>query len=267
MGDYIKFMQSEIEKLASRLKWFITEYSFLFVRIANLILVIIVFELLFKINNMDMKIVRTILYSALYVYCMYTIIMSIVQSIRNKLDEQDNIKSNRKYICKEDVELVAYHEAGHAIIARITCKNHRIENISIIPKEESSGRVEITSKTDFYKKSDILAEIQFHLGGLVAESIIYGEHSTGCCNDIKKAKDCAYYMLGDVAMGKHMVYNTADYKDVDAEVDGILKAERKKAEYVLKRYETVLENLKQELMIREDMREEEIDIFFLIHGI
>ena len=97
-------------------------------------------------------------------------------------------RKSRKYIEKEK-KLVAYHEAGHAVIGLKLNRSTKIERITIIPRGDSGGYNLFSNKEDtfFSTKNTILEEIVGYLGGRAAEEIIFQDISSGAHNDLEMA--------------------------------------------------------------------------------
>ncbi|MFY9271092.1 MAG: ATP-dependent zinc metalloprotease FtsH [Candidatus Manganitrophaceae bacterium] len=106
-------------------------------------------------------------------------------------------KKNRVMNPKEK-ETVAYHEAGHALVAE--CRPHadRVAKISIIPRGVAAlGYTQQQPTEDRYllKKAELLDRLDVLLGGRVAEEIIFGDVSTGAQDDLQRATDLARHMI------------------------------------------------------------------------
>ena len=94
-------------------------------------------------------------------------------------------------ITKEELTMIAYHEAGHAVIGLKVPGGQIVQKITIIPRGNAGGYNLMTpeKETFNYKKSELIAKIMSFMGGRAAEQIIYGkgEVSTGASDDISKA--------------------------------------------------------------------------------
>ena len=105
---------------------------------------------------------------------------------------------SKEHTSKFDEELSAVHESGHALVDLLNGKN--ISKISNIPYTSGMGGVttrdlDIDEDKKFRLKSDYIKDIQMLLAGECAETIIYGEHSQGCSNDIERATNLIYNMV------------------------------------------------------------------------
>lgn len=113
-------------------------------------------------------------------------------------------KKDRSGILMKDKKVTAYHEAGHALLAKKVSKNNRVTKVSIIPSTKGMGGFCMSIPQDkMYKtKKDIIDDIMITLGGRAAEEIIFGKDNitTGAANDLQKATDLAIKMLGSYGM-------------------------------------------------------------------
>jgi cell division protease FtsH len=111
-------------------------------------------------------------------------------------------KRNRVMNPKEK-ETVAFHEAGHALVAEFREHVDRISKISIIPRGVAAlGYTQQTPTEDRYllRRSELLDRLDILLGGRVAEELIFGDVSTGAQNDLQRATDMARQMVTQYGM-------------------------------------------------------------------
>jgi cell division protease FtsH len=110
-------------------------------------------------------------------------------------------------------ETVAYHEAGHALIAESRPYADRVNKISIIPRGIAGlGYTQQLPTEDRYllKRSELLDRLDVLLGGRVAEEIVYGDISTGAQNDLQRATDMARHMVTQYGMSERLGHVTFD---------------------------------------------------------
>jgi cell division protease FtsH len=115
-------------------------------------------------------------------------------------------KKNRVMNPKEK-ETVAYHEAGHAIVAEFRPAADRVSKVSIIPRGVAAlGYTQQIPTEDRYllKKSELLDRIDVLLGGRVAEELVFGDVSTGAQNDLQRATDIARHMVTHYGMSESL---------------------------------------------------------------
>lgn len=112
-------------------------------------------------------------------------------------------KKTRKYTEKER-KLVAYHEAGHAIIGLTLEDANKVQKVTIIPRGQAGGYNLMTPKeeTYFQTKSQLMASITGFMGGRVAEEVFFGDVTSGAHNDIEQATRIARMMVTELGMSE-----------------------------------------------------------------
>ncbi len=105
-------------------------------------------------------------------------------------------------VSDEDKKLTAYHEAGHAVATFYLPTQDPVRQVSIIPRGMAGGyTMSVPTEDKLYKsKKSMLEELVVLLGGRVAESIVFGDISTGASNDIERASDIARQMVTKYGM-------------------------------------------------------------------
>jgi cell division protease FtsH len=104
-------------------------------------------------------------------------------------------------------ETVAYHEAGHALVAESRPRADRVAKISIIPRGVAAlGYTQQSPTEDRYllKRAEMLDRLDVLLGGRVAEEIIFGDVSTGAQDDLQRATDMARMMVTQYGMSEQL---------------------------------------------------------------
>jgi cell division protease FtsH len=104
-------------------------------------------------------------------------------------------------------ETVAFHEAGHALVAEFRPHADRVAKISIIPRGIAAlGYTQQLPTEDRYllRKSELLDRIDVYLGGRVAEELVFGDVSTGAENDLQMATDLARHMVTRYGMSERL---------------------------------------------------------------
>jgi cell division protease FtsH len=83
----------------------------------------------------------------------------------------------------------AYHEAGHAIVARMMPESDPVNKITIVPRGMALGLTQILPAEDRYghSRTQLTSMLAWFMGGRAAEEIVFNEYSTGASNDIKQA--------------------------------------------------------------------------------
>ena len=171
-------------------------------------------------------------------------------------------KGDVKYSMRKK-ELVAYHEAGHAIIGVLVPDYDTVRKVSIMPRGAAGGVTffqpsEDNADSPFYTKEYLLAQILVALGGRAAEEVIYGANrvTTGASSDYAMVYQIAREMVTTYGFGK----NNYDYRNlsptaatkIDNEIDNIVSQCYKYALQMLTDNKDKLEELK-ELLIDEEI--------------
>ncbi|MDE5856286.1 MAG: ATP-dependent metallopeptidase FtsH/Yme1/Tma family protein, partial [Anaeroplasmataceae bacterium] len=110
-------------------------------------------------------------------------------------------KKSKKYTERER-KLVAYHEAGHAVIGLRLENASVVQKVTIIPRGQAGGYNLMTPKEETYtrSKTEILESIIGYLGGRVAEELIFSDVTTGAHNDFQNATSLARSMVTEYGM-------------------------------------------------------------------
>ncbi|WP_353095214.1 ATP-dependent metallopeptidase FtsH/Yme1/Tma family protein [Tissierella praeacuta] len=180
-------------------------------------------------------------------------------------------KKDRSGIDHKDKEITAYHEAGHALVAKLIAKENRVTKVSIIPSTKGMGGFSLNIPPDkmYQTKKDILSNIMISLGGRAAEEIIYGKEqiTTGASSDLEKATDMTLSMIGIFGMDEIvglLNYNVLSSKNID---DGTLLNRAKDilndlyldTINLLNNHRNELNAISEKLMEKEVLYEEEIN--------
>jgi cell division protease FtsH len=189
-----------------------------------------------------------------------------------------------RVMSEKEKRVIAYHESGHALVAKLTPNTDPVHKISIIPRGFGVlGYVMQLPTEDRFivQREEMLSRLAVSLGGRVAEEIIFGDISTGASNDLQKATETARSMvmrfgmsakLGRVTYGseEREVFlgrdfnNQANYSDktaeaIDAEVRLLVESAHKQAKALLTKHKKKLETLAKALLEREVIEGEDLD--------
>jgi cell division protease FtsH len=121
------------------------------------------------------------------------------------------IEKKNRVMSPVEKETVAYHEAGHALVAESRPHADKVNKISIIPRGVAAlGYTQQQPTADRYllRKSELLDRIDVLLGGRVAEEIVFGDVSTGAQNDLQRATDLARHMVTQYGMSEKLGLGT-----------------------------------------------------------
>lgn len=192
-------------------------------------------------------------------------------------------------------ELVAYHEAGHAIVGALVPDYDQVQKISIIPRSNGAGGLtffapqEARLESGMYSKQYLESQLAVALGGRLAEEIIYGEDmvTTGASNDIQQVASIAKRMVkewgmsdkvGRVAlqepsgrgpfMGMGMIRRRTGWGNkimgtVEEEVERLVNNSYITAKRILQENKALLEHLKNVLMEQEVVSAEEFQMMLV----
>ncbi len=186
----------------------------------------------------------------------------------------------------KEQKLVAYHEAGHAVVSRFLPTQDPVHQISIVPRGMAGGYTMYrpTEDKSFMSRTEMVESIVSLLGGRVAEQLILDDISTGASNDIERATKIARNMVtrygmservGTITLGQNQeeVFLGRDFATqkeyseetagiVDEEVKSIIDFAYKKAEEILKQNEDKLHKVASVLLEKEKIDGEEFDEIF-----
>ena len=191
-----------------------------------------------------------------------------------------------KVISDKEKKLVAFHEAGHAVVSKFLPTQDQVHQISIIPRGMAGGYTMYKPSEDksFMSKTEMEERIVSLLGGRVAEQLVLGDISTGASNDIERASDIARSMvmkygmseklgtisfgsgqeeifLGrDIAQGRN--YSEQTSADIDSEVRRIIDKAYKTAEQILTMQMDKLTAVANVLLEKEKIDGEEFEEIF-----
>ena len=190
-------------------------------------------------------------------------------------------KVTKKYTEKEK-KLVAYHEAGHAVVGLKLEGANDVQKITIIPRGQAGGYTMMTPKEETfnYTKEELLESICGLLGGRVAEEIAFKEITTGAHDDFKKATKIARSMVTEYGMSKlgpmmleepsGNTFLGRDYTknrnisdivahEIDEEMRSIINDCYNKTKKIIKENKDLLDLIANTLLEEETITKEQID--------
>ncbi len=186
-------------------------------------------------------------------------------------------------ISDDEKKITAYHEGGHALVAKLTPGSDPIHKVTIIPRGLALGVTQQLPIEDKYthSKSYLNKRIMVLLGGRAAEEIIFNERTSGAANDLEVATDIARKMvcewgmseeLGPVKLGKtdeqvflgkemskHNNYSETTALQIDNEIKSIVSTNYDKAVKLLKDNINLLHKLADMLLDQEVVDSKELD--------
>lgn len=190
-------------------------------------------------------------------------------------------KKSKKYTDREK-RLVAFHEAGHAVIGLKLEDADKVEKVTIIPRGEAGGYNLMTPKEEkmFPTKADFMAQITGLMGGRVSEEVMFDEVSAGASNDIQKATKIAKAMVRSWGMsslgpiqyddGTGNVFLGRDYGsgsnysgeiayEIDKEIRKIINECYEKAKSIIEENKDLLTLIAENLIEEETITSEQIN--------
>lgn len=179
-----------------------------------------------------------------------------------------------KHVASDEKTIVAFHEAGHALLGVVKNKSEFVQKVTIIPRGSAGGFALHSKKEDrgIETYNELLESIMGMLGGRVAERIIFNQLSSGASNDIMQATNTAramVYELGMSSLGPIQFFDRNDpysqkmYSDstnskLDEEVSKIIEKAEQEAYDTLIKYKQELSDLAKALIEKETLNAVEI---------
>lgn len=219
---------------------------------------------------------------------------------RKKVSQFDLIRSIEKVMLGperkshlmtlKEKKIVAYHEAGHALVASVMKNTDPVHKVTIVSRGRAGGYTLTLpiEETRLQSHNEFLDDLAKSLGGYVAEELVFGDITTGPSNDLQVATSIARSMvtrygmskkLGPVALendgGQAMFgrgvgdkdYSEDMAKEIDNEVRGIMVEAHKRATDAIVEHRAVLEAIAKELIRVETIEHEEFERLLIMHGI
>jgi cell division protease FtsH len=208
-------------------------------------------------------------------------------SMKNMEEAIDRILAGpqRKSRLMSDKEkrVIAYHEAGHALVAKLLPYADPVHKVSIVPRGPALGYTLQLPEKDKYltSKSELLDRLSILFGGRVAEEIVFSEITTGAQNDIAKATEIATSMVTEFGMSDKVglislqkpnqevflgrdisssdIHSGKTSEIVDEEVKNIIDGAKEKAVTLIKENIGTLNKIVDYLLERENLTGQDID--------
>lgn len=210
------------------------------------------------------------------------ITMKDISEAVNKVEAGPAKKS--RLVTETDKRITAYHESGHAIIAK-KLGNNTVHEVTIIPRGQAGGfTISLPANDDAYMtKQKLLDRITELLGGRAAEEIVIHDISTGASNDIQRASQIARKMvtewgmsdsIGNMYLGaSEEVFLGRDYQQqlnyseevaakIDEEIKTIIDKQYQVALSILRENRDIMDAMVKALYEKETIYEDEIDVLF-----
>ncbi|MGZ4178628.1 MAG: ATP-dependent zinc metalloprotease FtsH, partial [Solirubrobacteraceae bacterium] len=176
---------------------------------------------------------------------------------------------SRRRLNDRERRVVAYHEAGHALVAELLPSVDAVHRVSIIPRGRALGYTLNLPAEDRYlrTRAELVDMMTMLLGGRAAESLVFGSVTNGATDDLKRVADIAYSMIHDYAMGTgftslrvHAELMSESTRRVrDAEVRELADEAFRGAQEILRTHRAQLDTLANALLSDEVLERDEID--------
>jgi cell division protease FtsH len=196
------------------------------------------------------------------------------------------LERKSKVIREDDKKTTAYHEGGHALVARFLPGTDVINKITIIPRGRAAGVTWfLPEERDFRYKDQLESQLSVAFGGRAAEELVFARISTGASNDIKQATELAQKMvrtwgmseeLGPLSYAKneeqvflgreiaqHRDYSEETARRIDKEVNKLIVESYRRAKAVLEDNIDILHKLSELLLEKETVMGAELDELIL----
>ena len=190
-----------------------------------------------------------------------------------------------RLITESDKRITAYHESGHAIVAKLMKHCDDVHEVSIIPRGMAAGYTITLPENDdnHMTKGRLLDDIAMMLGGRAAEELVIKDISTGASNDIQRATQLARRMvtewgmsesIGNMYLGTseevflgrdyqaHLNYSEEVAAKIDEEVKTIIDTQYQVALNILKENRSIMDAMVKALYEKETIYEDEINALF-----
>jgi len=185
------------------------------------------------------------------------------------------LERKSRVINPREKEIVAYHEAGHALVAESRPHADRVQKVSVIPRGVAAlGYTQQRPTEDRYlmTRTELLDRLDVLLGGRVAEELTFGDISTGAQDDLQRATDIARHMITRYGMGEALglatfepprptflpvptsgpkEYSERTAEVIDAEIQKLLEAAHGRVRVTLTAKRVTLEALAKRLIEKE----------------
>ena len=191
-----------------------------------------------------------------------------------------------RLMSEEERRVTAYHEGGHALVAHALPHTDPVHKITIMPRGHALGYTMVLPDEDKYSttRNQMLDQLAYTMGGRAAEELVFHDPTTGASNDIEKATTLARAMvtqygmtekLGAIKLGTSDAApflgrdygHQRDYSEdiasaVDQEIKGLIEGAHQEAYEILIENRSILDSLVEELLEKETLHKEEIEIIF-----
>ena len=191
-----------------------------------------------------------------------------------------------RVINPKEKQIIAHHETGHALTAKVLPNADKVHKISIVGRGMGLGWTHLLPSEDrhLWTRAQLDDSLTVSLGGRAAEEIVFGDITTGAQQDLEQATKLARKMVTDYGMSSKLgprtfgqkqelvflgreISEQKDYSDktareIDEEVRNIIQRAHDAARKILTENKTKLKEIAEQLMLRETLEEEELNKLF-----
>jgi cell division protease FtsH len=177
---------------------------------------------------------------------------------------------SRRVLNAHEKQVVAFHEAGHALCGELLPSVDRVHRISIVPRGQALGYTLNLPAEDRYLKTreELLDYMTVLLGGRVAEQVVFGSITTGASDDLARVAELSQQMVNDFAMGTagmgrspagDVQLSETTLRIRDEERQDLVEEARRAAQRLIVAHRHQLDSLAHELLEREVLEREGIE--------
>ncbi|HKJ37890.1 MAG TPA: ATP-dependent zinc metalloprotease FtsH [Anaerolineales bacterium] len=191
-----------------------------------------------------------------------------------------------RLISDEEKRIIAYHEAGHAVVGNAIAEADPVQKVTIVGRGQAGGLTWFRPDEDrlLYSRKKLLANMTYMLGGRVAEEIVFDDITSGASNDIEQVTRLARNMVTRLGMSSELgprvygqkeemvflgreISEQRDYSEsvaeqIDAEVRKLVDNAYKQARKLLTKYRKQLDAVAEKLLEVETLNREEFEAIF-----
>ncbi|MBW8011047.1 MAG: ATP-dependent zinc metalloprotease FtsH [Chloroflexi bacterium] len=191
-----------------------------------------------------------------------------------------------RLISEDEKRIIAYHEAGHAVVAHALPKTDIVHKVTIVPRGMAGGYVLALPEDDstLMSRKKLLDDLAFALGGRAAEEIVFDDITSGASNDLERVTKMAQKMVTRMGMSDKLglrIYGKSEelvflgreiseqrnYSDaiaekIDEEVSLLIKQSYQKAKKVINKYRKNLDAIAKKLIEIETLTRDEFEELF-----
>ncbi|HSO11084.1 MAG TPA: ATP-dependent zinc metalloprotease FtsH [Anaerolineales bacterium] len=191
-----------------------------------------------------------------------------------------------RLISEEEKRIIAYHEAGHAVVGNAIPEADPVQKVTIVGRGQAGGLTWFRPDEDrlLYSRKKLLANLAYMLGGRVAEELVFDDITSGAANDIEQVTRLARNMVTRLGMSSEMGprvygqkeemiflgreiseqrdYSEAVAEQIDAEVRKIVDDSYKLSRKLLTKYRSQLDAIAQKLLEVETLTREDFEAIF-----